>query len=328
MKYLLLSFLLLSSNLSSFAQKNKYIISDDLMYYHPRSINLAKYAIKATVKEKITYLKKIEGIDTLKLLFQHDSIFGYGVDFTSNPSDADLYKKPETQEEKQEIKPTYVDVKNHIHLVDLDFDGKYEIIYRLRDEDFDAYWWCPMLIWSQKSDGKYYFQKNLQGDYIHEFIPKPKEKSTHITIRHIGCCDSKMEYLEEYKFSNQQGSLTIHQYTGFSAFFDKEQGVISIFPKKHTLSKQIYAKKDTIMLFHSPKVSANFCKTVKKAKMTILAEHIDKQQKKWCFVYVHENSAVQAITFAEGGSVFLLYKYNSEGIQGNLYAWVLATDVK
>lgn len=191
MKYLLLLFLLLN-NLLSFAQKNKYIISDDLMYYHPRSINLAKYAIKATVKEKIVYLKKIQGTDTLKLLFQNDSIFGYGIDFTSHPNDEDLYRQSEG--EKEEIIPTYIDVKNHIHLIDLDFDGNYEIIYRLRDKDFNAYGWSPMLIWSQKADGKYYFQKNLQGDYIQEFIPKPKEKTTHITIRHIGCCNTKIEY--------------------------------------------------------------------------------------------------------------------------------------
>ena len=62
--------------------------------------------------------------------------------------------------------------------------------------------------------------------------------------------------------------------------------------------------------------------------MTILAEHIDKEKIKWYFVYVHENSSVQAITFAEGDSVFLPNNYNSEGIRGNLYAWVLATDVK
>jgi hypothetical protein len=328
MKYLLSIVLLLLTNLLSFAQKNKYIISDDLMYYHPRSINLAKYAIKATVKEKIAYLKKIQGIDSLKLLFQNDSIFGYGVDFTSDPEIAALYGQAEDEEEKEEIKPTYIDVKNHIHLIDLDFDGKYEIIYRLRDEDFDAYWWCPMLIWSQKADGKYYFQKNLEGDYIQEFIPKPKEKTTHITIRHIGCCNTKIEYLEGYRFYNQDKVVAIHKYTGFSVFFDTEENVNSIFPQKNTLSKLIYTKKDTVILFHSPKIATNFCQTIKKAKMTILAEHIDKEKIKWYFVYVHENSSVEATTLTEGGSVFLPRNYNSEGMRGNLYAWILAKDVK
>lgn len=110
-------------------------------------------------------------------------------------------------------------------------------------------------------------------------------------------------------------------------FFDTEENVNSIFPQKNTLSKPIYTNKNIIKLFYSPKTSATFCKTIKKAKMTILAEHLDNKQIKWYFVYVHENSSVEATTLTGGSSVLLPRNYKREGIRGNLYAWVLATDI-